>query len=153
LQRHLYTGKIRQQLTGNTTLTLMIINFSVFEAVVTSGSDYFVATCPATTRLLSCGIDNSQKQYVEPYRRMEPISNTTCLCYDRKGMLCVAWCTTANTSGFEIKMRRSSGMFSVPCSSGKKVTGCHVSPVTFENNVWEKGRSMFPSGNGSGTYL
>jgi hypothetical protein len=91
--------------------------------------------------LLSCGIENSQKSASGLSRKVKPISNTTCQCYDEFAMNCVAWCTTLPISTFEIKTKMGAGFSSVGCSSGKQPLGCHISPTASSTEQW---RQYFP---------
>ena len=112
-----------------------------------TSTDIFTASCPAGEKLLSCGLDNSQKTSEEAFRSTRPISTATCECYDYFGAICIAWCTNVPINGFEIRITAGSGNFWSTCSAGKKVIGCHIDPTASSAENW---RHWYPIADGTG---
>jgi hypothetical protein len=119
--------------------------FLAFQAVFLNSRGVFQSSCPSGMSLLSCGLDNTQKNDEEVYRSAKPISSTTCECYDYWGASCVALCTNVPINNFEIKNIGGSGTFTATCPVGKKVLGCHIDPGN-KNEDW---RRWIPSADGT----
>ena len=105
--------------------------------------------CGPGYSLLSCGVDNNPAPASDNYRYAIPSTSKTCACYDLYGCLCITWCTNVPVPGFEIAVSgRQTGVFTVSCSVGKNVIGCHVIPSFIALEGW---RQYYPSSSGSCT--
>ena len=120
--------------------------FLAFQAATATKTTVFTASCSSGQTLLSCGLDNSQKDKAEWYRSSIPINSTTCECYDFFGVTCVAWCTNVPINNIEIIKTSGSGNFTASCPTGKKVLGCHIDPTATQVEDW---REFYPSADGT----
>jgi len=122
------------------------IFLTVFQTSSVKDSNVIRISCPSGYNLLSCGLDNSQKNIAEWYRSAIPISSATCECYDWWGVICEAWCTNVPINNFEIVTVHGSGVITASCPAGKQVLGCHIDPTALLVDNW---RYWFPSADGS----
>ena len=119
---------------------------TAFAASVIQSNSTFTASCPSGQNLLSCGLDNFQKNTIDWFRSSKPISLYACQCSDTTGVTCVAWCTNLPVNNAEIATSSGKGVFNVSCPAGKRVLGCHIYPNMIGVDEW---RYWYPSPDGS----
>jgi len=114
------------------------------------GKGLFQVSCPAGMNLLSCNYETlvGNGTRFDYYRGYKPISNQSCECNDYFGVTCAARCVDHPVAGFEIAVANGSGSLQAVCSAGKKVLGCHISPI-FDTNYYDPWRIWYPTDDGS----